>query len=311
MLSRIAESLYWLARYVERAENTARLLDVNYHLLLEDPHADEARICRTLLDAMGVDPAVVGSAQPDANRVSTLLAQDLTLSGSISYSFGAAWENARGAREAISSELWEAVNATHRELQRRTQSATGLARHDFFGWVRDRAAVCHGIVDSTMSRDDGWRFFTLGRSLERADMTMRVLLTPYGDTFGRVGWTTTLRSCSAYEAYVRTYHRPVEAAAVVEFLLLDRLFPRSVYHSLLTAEQCLRELDPTAGRARVDDEARRIMGRLRSQLEFIRVDDALVDLPQLLRRLEREGTTVHAAIARRYFQATRVMEWTA
>jgi uncharacterized alpha-E superfamily protein len=277
---------------------------------VEDLQADEAAVCRALLNAMGVDPEAAGK-NPDAARVTTLLAADLTLSGSISYAFGAAWENARGAREAISSELWEALNSTHRELRRRTRETSTGAHHDFFGWVRDRAATCTGLVDSTMSRDDGWRFFVLGRSLERADMTMRALSTPYGPTFGRVGWTTTLRSCSAYEAYVRTYHHAVDASSSVEFLLLDRLFPRSVYHTVHTAELRLMEINPSASRSRVDDDARRLLGRLRSQLEFLRVDEVLDDLPQLLRRLQGDCTAVHGAIARRYFQETRAIEWSA
>ncbi len=249
MLSRIAESLYWIGRYVERAEDTARLLDVHYHLLLEDRRADEASVCRALLDAMGADAELIGT-EPDAAAATALLTQDLSFSGSIACSIAAAWENARGAREAVSSELWETLNTTYRESARRTRAPSGPARHDFFGWVRDRAAACNGIVDATMSRDDGWRFYVLGRSLERADMTTRLLCARYADAFGRTGWTTTLRTCSAYEAYLRTYKHAVDASSAVEFLLLDRLFPRSVYHALTTAERRLGELDPSSARGR-------------------------------------------------------------
>ena len=135
MLSRIAESLYWIGRYVERAEDTARLLDVHYHLLLEDRRADEASVCRALLDAMGATPEAVGE-EPDAGTVTALLALDPTFSGSITCSIDAAWENARGAREALSSELWETLNTTHRELSRRARAGGGVARHDFFLWVQ-------------------------------------------------------------------------------------------------------------------------------------------------------------------------------
>ena len=141
MLSRIAESLYWIGRYVERAEDTARLLDVHYHLLLEDRRADEAAVCGALLDAMGADVSAIGG-EHDAATVTALLAQDLTFSGSITCSVGAAWENARGAREAISSEMWETLNTTYREVGSRARAGTGPARHEFFGWVRDRAAAC-------------------------------------------------------------------------------------------------------------------------------------------------------------------------
>jgi uncharacterized alpha-E superfamily protein len=308
VLSRIAESLYWIGRYVERAEDTARLLDVHYHLLLEDLHADEQVVCRALLDAMGVDPELIGP-EPDAFTVTALLTQDPTFSGSITRSFAAGWENARGARDAVSSELWEELNSTYRELPRRAELSTGPARHDFFRWVRGRAATCNGIVDATMSRDDGWGFLVLGRSLERADMTTRLLSARYGDAFGQSGWTTTLRTCGAYEAYVRTYQQAVHASAAVEFLLLDRLFPRSVYHALATAADRLGELAPRSARAGSGDLARRRLGRLRAELEFLHVDEALEDLPQLLRRLQRMCAETHDAVARRYFQQTSVIEW--
>jgi uncharacterized alpha-E superfamily protein len=307
MLSRLAESLYWIGRYMERAEDTARLLDVHYHLLLEERRADEGSVCRALLDAMGAAPDAVGP-EPDAATVTALLAQDLTFSGSIACSIGAAWENARGAREVLSSELWETFNTTYREMSARVQRR-GPLRHDFFGWIRDRTATYTGLVDSTMSRDDGWRFLLLGRSLERADMTARLLSARYGDAFGRTGWTTTLRSCSAYEAYLRTYRHSVEASSVVEFLLVDRLFPRSVHHALTTAEQRLGDLDPSAGRAGVDDEARRRLGPLRAELEFLSVDQTMHDLPRFLERLQRQCGEVHGAVARRYFRETRVIEW--
>ena len=227
MLSRIAESLYWIGRYVERAEDTARLLDVHYHLLLEDRRADEASVCRALLDAMGADAELIGT-EPDAAAATALLTQDLSFSGSIACSIAAAWENARGAREAVSSELWETLNTTYRESARRTRAPSGPARHDFFGWVRDRAAV----VQRHRRRDDEPRrrlALLRARPQPRArrhdHATARAR---YADAFGRTGWTTTLRTCSVYEAYLRTYKHAVDASSAVEFLLLDRLFPRSV-----------------------------------------------------------------------------------
>ena len=213
VLSRIAESLYWIGRYIERAEDTARLLDVHYHLLLEDRRADEARGVRRAARRHGRRRAEPSAASTDAATVTALLAQDLTFSGSITCSVGAAWENARGAREAISSELWETLNTTYREVGSRARAGTGPARHEFFGWVRDRAAACNGIVDATMSRDDGWRFFVLGpQPRARRHDDAAAVDARYGDAFGRTGWTTTLRSCSAYEAYLRTYRHAVDAA---------------------------------------------------------------------------------------------------
>ena len=312
MLSRIAESLYWVGRYVERAEDSARLLDVQYHLLVEERRPNEVDICRALLAVMGVDPGTLGAA-PTAAAVTELLAGDPSYSGSITACIGAAWENARGARESLSSEIWETLNATHQQLPGRFRNSTGSARHELFQWIKDRAAAVTGLVDATLSRDDGWRFLVLGRSLERADMTARLLAACDEQTWGLTAWTTALRCCSALEAFLRTYRRPVDGPTAVEFLLLDRLFPRSVYHVLGGAERRLAELDPGAGRGGdrvgVDDEARRLLGRVCAQFEFLRVEEALRDLPRLLGKLQADCAEVHAAVARRYFRETRIIEW--
>jgi len=308
MLSRIAESLYWIGRFVERADDTARLLDVHYHVLLEDRWADEAAACGVLLDVMGVPEDLV-EGDLTVQSVTNLLAHDPSFSGSIRASLNAAWDNARGARETISSEMWETLNAAYHALPSRAGQASGPAPHEFFGWVKGITTAFAGLADSTMSRDDGWRFMVLGRSLERADMTTRLVSARYGETWGPTGWTTTLRCCSAYEAYLRTYRRGVDASLALEFLLLDRLFPRSVFHALTEAEEALGDLDPRASRSGVDDEARRLLGRVCAELEFLRVDDLLEDLGTQLTRIQEECGEVHEAIARRYFRETRAVEW--
>jgi uncharacterized alpha-E superfamily protein len=151
----------------------------------------------------------------------------------------------------------------------------------------------------------------LGRSLERVDMTSRLLSARWGDAGGSPGWVTTLRCCSAHEAYLRTYRRAVDASLVAEFLLLDRLFPRSVFHALSTAETCLAELDPMMGRTGLDDEARRILGRARTDLEFQHTSDLLRDLPTHLARVQAGCSEAATAIGHRYFHHTAAIEWTA
>jgi uncharacterized alpha-E superfamily protein len=309
MLSRIAESLYWLGRYCERAEDTARILDVHYHLLLEDRWVDEGAACSALLEVMGVgDRATPGC---DSRAVTRLLAFDDSYGGSIVGALEAAWSNARGAREAISSEMWECLNVTHEALPRRAATTADHAPHDFFRWVKERAAMLAGLADSTMSRDDGWRFLVLGRSLERVDMTARLLSARYGETWGQAGWVTTLRCCSAYEAYLSTYQRAVDASLAAEFLLLDRLYPRSVFFALRSAEQSLAELDPSFARAGVESAARRALGQARTELEFRSVEDLLTDLPGHLFRLQQQCFEAGATLAAEYFNKTRPMEWTA
>ncbi len=306
MLSRIAESLYWVGRYVERAEDTARILDVHVHHLLEDPAVEEEVACRTLLEVMG---AQVGEGPVDVNTVSQLLAFAPGDRGSIVGALGAARHNARGAREALSSEMWECLNATYIGLPVQLDRAAVAGPHLFFRHVKERAAMLAGLADSTLSRDDGWRFLVLGRSLERLDMTTRLLAAGLREQSGPSEWITTLLCCSAHEALLRTYRRAVSPALVAEFLVLDRLFPRSAYSALAVAEQCLAELRPTAGRAGLDDEARRVLGRARTELEFRQVSELLSDLPAHLKALQEAGGRAGHAVARSFFRPASALEW--
>jgi hypothetical protein len=243
VLSRIAESLYWIGRYVERAEDTARLLDVHYHLLLEDRRADEASVCRALLDAMGADAELIGT-EPDAAAATALLTQDLSFSGSIACSITAAWENARGAREALSSELWETLNTTYREIGSRARAGSGPARHEFFGWVRDPLRAAARRRD-----DEPRRRVAVPRSgaVSKRRHTARLLRATATRSGAPVGPPPGLLGV---RGYLRAYRR--SSRTTVEFLLLDRLFrSRS---SALKPPSSLAELDPC--RAGVDDEAR-------------------------------------------------------
>ncbi|MFN2607669.1 MAG: alpha-E domain-containing protein [Acidimicrobiales bacterium] len=306
MLSRIAESLYWVGRYVERAEDTARILDVHVHHILEDPTMGEGAACRVLLGVMGTTPP---PGPLDASRVVDVLGFDGSDACSIVGSLGAARENARGAREVLSTEMWECLNATWLALPAQRHQAGDMGPHTFFQFVKERAAMLAGLADSTMARDDGWRFLVLGRSLERVDMSARLLLAGFCDPSGSPDWVTVLRSCSAHEAFLRTYKRGVDSSLVAEFLLLDRLFPRSAFHALGLAERCLAELGPVGGRAGQEDEARRILGRARNELEFAGVRELLADVPAHLRALQSACAAAGGAVGRRFFQQTAPVEW--
>ncbi len=263
MLSRIAESLFWIGRYLERAEDTARLLDVQIHQHLEDPTLDEWAVSTTLLSVMGV--STPEGQEVELGRVTALLALSPDQPSSIASSLRGARENARGIRESLSSEFWECLNATIVALDARIATVELIGPHEFFGFslfVRERVAIAAGIADATMYRDDGWQFLVLGRTIERADMTARLLSARLNDPRGEPDWPTTLRACSAYEAYLRTYRGAMSAANALEFLILDRYFPRSIYYARATAENCLGLLEPEVGRAGLGDEPRRIIGRV-------------------------------------------------
>jgi uncharacterized alpha-E superfamily protein len=307
MLSRIAESLFWIGRYVERADDTARILDAFLAGILEDPWVNDDAACRSLL-------AVLGSAPPHDARfaigdVLELMAFDTHNPSSIAGALAAARENARGARETISSEMWECLNVTWNSLQSRRVAAEHLGPALFLSYVRERAAVLAGLAESTMSRDDGWRFLVLGRSLERVDMTSRLLsiqaLTPeYAPE-----WRTVLRACGADESFLRTHGGDVVPQRVAEFLMLDRLFPRSALHALTEAEECLEALAPSTERAGMADAARRPIGQARTRLEYADAALLLEELPTHLRALQRACATASAAVTARYFEQTMAVAW--
>jgi uncharacterized alpha-E superfamily protein len=245
-----------------------------------------------------------------ARMVTEILAFDPGNPSSIVASLTAARANARGVSEAISSEMWEALNVTYNSLPAQIDLGQRIAPYAFFRFVRERAALVAGLTESTMSRDDAWRFLVLGRSLERVDMLVRLLYTAVAGAGSIPDWVILLRSCSAHEAFLRTYRREPEPTLAAEFLLLDRLFPRSVLYSLSEAEKRLAELDPTSDRAGMSDEARRILGHLRTNLEYRRIDDLLQDLPGLLDTVQNGCGAASAALAARYFRQTNPIEWT-
>ncbi len=273
MLSRIAESLFWIGRYLERADGTARLLDVHLQLLLEDPWVEEDIACRALL-------SVMGSRAPDdreLNRVDLLeiLGVERDNTTSIAFSLDQARENARRAREVISSEMWEVLNTNRAKMPRRV-SADKV--HGFFSWVRDRTALAVGTMESSAIRDETWSFFTVGRSIERADMTARLLSTRALIEEGGPSWTTILRSCGAYEAYLRRYRGMPSAENAAEFLVLDRLFPRSILFQVIRAETCVQEIEPQLDRSVITNTVLRELGQIRGELEFQPVEQILHDV---------------------------------
>ena len=307
MLSRVAEALFWIGRYVERAEDTARLLDVHFHEVLEDPRVDEADACAVLLTVMGA-PDDVAARCRDTRALLDLLGYDRASPNSIVGALVAAWQNARGAREVLSGEIWECLNSTNNAVPVRVAAARDFGPAPFFSWVRERAATFAGYTESIMARDASHDVLVLGRSLERVDMTARLLAARIGARPASESWTATLRACSANEAYLRTNQKGIEAPLVVEFLLVDRLFPRSVFHALTVGERALARLDPGSGRSGVDEPYRRVIGRARTDLEFLSTTSLLDDLPDRLHRLQQAVSTVSEAVTRRFFTGSP-LEW--
>ena len=305
MLSRIAESMFWIGRYVERAEDTARILDVQAQLILEDATVEEEPACRSLLHIMGIEEQPEGPLGLTA--VLDLLAYDPRSTSSIAFAFEAARESARGARETLSVPLWEALNTTYRAIP--NGQLASMRAPAVFGWTRDRAALINGTADATMTRDEGYHFLVLGRCVERADMTSRLVATAAISAGTGASWTTTLRACGAYEAFLRTYKGLETERGAAEFLLLDRLFPRSVVYSLNRAEEALDNLEPAARRAGFQNEAQRLIGRMHAELSFRTLSDLLTDLPHEMENLQRTCALATEAVTRRYFAGAEALSW--
>ncbi|GAB4003458.1 alpha-E domain-containing protein [Nocardioides ultimimeridianus] len=302
MLSRIAESLFWIGRYVERADDTARILDVQTQLMLEDPGVSVPTTCGAVLSIMGVE-APPGDLT--VARLIDLLAHDPSSSESIAASLLGARESARRARETLSEPLWVTINTTYRTVASGSFSAMQTSRG--LRWVRDQAALISGTADATMTRDEGWQFLMLGKSIERADMTARLIasaaLSP-----GHA-WTTTLRACGAHEAFLRSRRGLETDREVVEFLLLDKLFPGSVSYAIDRAERCLANLEIVTHRDGSETDARRVLGRARSELEYRTISDLLTDLPLAMDQFQLACAQATDAITRHFFSGSEALEW--
>lgn len=304
MLSRIAESLFWIGRYVERADDTARILEAHLQLLLEDPWIEEDLACRSLLAVMGANEPP-SYATVTRRTVMNLLAYDIRAASAIAGALASARENARRAREIVSTEVWECLNTTWNQLPRQIEM---LPPHLFFAWSRERAAIVSGLVDSGTSRDLAWQFLVLGRSIERADMTARLVATRALAGVTGPTWTTLLRSCGAYESFLRTHRGRASDALAAEFILLDPYFPRSVLYALQRAERCLAEISPGEPRS-TDEDARRILGRARSGLEFRPLDELLASLPEEMEAVQRACSAASDAARARHFPSPDSTAW--
>jgi len=298
VLSRIAESLFWIGRYVERAEATARILDVQTQMMVEDPTVDIDAACRTLLSVMGAE---IPEGRQTMESALFRLAFDTDEGTSITSAIAGARESARRARETLSTDLWEVINSTYRFLP--SGRFRAMRTQDAFRWVRERAAVINGTADATMSRDEGWQFLILGRSLERLVATSA--LSPGANS----AWPTTLRACGAYQSFLRAYRGLETDREAAEYLLLDRLFPRSVVHALTRAEQCVANLEASGQRVGFQDEAQRLLGRARAALEYRSIGDIVDDLPGEMERLQRTCAAASDAVTHRYFAHAVAMSW--
>lgn len=300
MLSRIADAMFWIGRYVERADQTARILDVKLESITEDASHDLHGACRAVYDIFGVEdvPQSDGTIQHVLDRLVT----DRTNPSSVAGALQTARENARGAREVLSTEVWESLNTTTLGMPRGVRPSR---MHSSFQFAKDRCAVVNGLVDSSMTRDEAWLFLRIGQLLERVDMLARNLQSHDLEDSADAATVLLLRSCSAHEAYIRTYRGRVGAARAIEFLLLDSVFPRSAVHCLAEIDVALESLAKLHGssfdRLGTAEPGRRIVGRALASLRYRALDDIVEDFEVEMEQLQMVTGAVTRALGATYF----------
>jgi uncharacterized alpha-E superfamily protein len=295
MLSRVADSLYWMSRYLERAEHTARLVDVNLQLTLDQSPSSAGERWHRL--QAGLIPAPIDSQGNDASGRARAVAFEMRLGPSFASYLAAARENARGiiaclaaarenarhVREAISSEMWEQINRLFLQV-RQTSLGEDFDRrpHTFFRDVQEGGQLFQGITDSTICHDEGWHFIQVGRYAERALSLAAFLDVQSGALLARIDrprrddyleWVGLLRSCTAFEPYCRANYADLVPKNVLAFLVLDQEFPHALRFSVDRVVESLQSIAAASGRLR--GQAERLAGRLQASLEFVTIDELL------------------------------------
>ncbi|MBE9070900.1 alpha-E domain-containing protein [Leptolyngbya cf. ectocarpi LEGE 11479] len=311
MLSRVANSIYWINRYVERAENVSRFVEVNLHLLLDTPVGGLEQQWEPLVVTTG-DRAIFKQRYGEATAENVLhfLTFDAEYPNSIRSCVKSARENARSVREIISSEMWEQLNEFYLRVEEAAQSADSTNLYGFYPEVKTASHLFAGVMEATMSHNEGWHFGRLGRFLERADKTARILDVKYfillpavaavGSPLDNLQWIALLRSASAYEMY-RKCEQTLSPSGVVDFLVLHPEFPRSIRCCILQAEQSLHKISGTPGGSWQLSSERRL-GKLRSHLEYITLEEIFeTGLHQFLDQLQNDLNHVGSAITENFF----------
>jgi uncharacterized alpha-E superfamily protein len=312
MLSRVAESIYWMNRYIERAENNARFLDVNFNLVLDMPtgFAEQWQPLLRTTASEGLFGELYGEAS--RSNVIEFIGFDRRNPSSIYNCIAQARENARAIRENLTKESWEQINDLYLTVKKGVEDNIGRKKdpRQFFDRIKKGCQLLYGITDSTVSRTEAWHFGRIGQMLERADNISRVLDVKYhillptvaavGTTVDIIQWAALLRSVSAYNMY-RRRHGKILPFSIARFLLLDDQFPRSVFFSIVKAEESLRQI---AGgeQSGYRHRAEQYLGKLRSELEYADMNDIFATgLHEYLDDMQRKLIAVANALQEVYF----------
>lgn len=311
MLARVAETLFWMSRYLERAENMARLINVNANLLLDIPKKTTLG-WEPLIDITGTRESYLKSNDNFEERsVLKYLISDPASPVSIVNSLSYARENARTIRDVIPREAWEQINALN--YYAKDQAATGMSKRGRFSYLKDvilRNQTITGLLAGTMNQDQGYLFLRMGRNLERSDMTSRIidvrtanLLT--GENlelrpFENIQWMSVLKSLTAYQMYRQSMQARVRRSDVLKFLFQSSKFPRAIYFCVQQLEQCVVQLP------NYENVLRKIHALMRmvQSAELNAYDQKM--LHEFIDQLQIEFNSIHVALAENYFLSGRV-----
>ena len=315
MLSRVADSLFWMSRYLERAEHTTRMLDVNLNLMLDESHTSSDHRWQRVLIALGKPRRTKFNG--DAYELARTLTFDTTNKSSVVSCILSARENARHVREQISTEQWQRLNSLYLHVTRpefklivNGEGAANETPSGFLTQVMEALHQFQGVSDSTMSHGEGWQFIQVGRFLERATATAILLEAYHDDVWAHweaaaegneyLEWMGLLRSATAFEAYCKVYTADLSPERILEFLLLDAQFPHSLRFSIDALQIALESIQRDSGKLRVE-QLQRLAGRLQASLSFARVDEILTgDITVYLRRIQQQCQQIHETIYELY-----------
>ncbi len=318
MLSRVANSIYWMCRYIERAENVARFISVNLNLLLDMP-SEEDRQWEPLIMTTG-DQDFFESHCPGCAQASVIhfLTFEREYPNAIISCLAAARENARSIREIISSEMWEHLNNFYLELcDSASREMAFNDAHRFFKIIQMRSHLFTGLMDCTMSHGEAWNFARIGMMVERADKTSRILdvkyfmLLPRADLVNtpidNIQWMAVLKSASAFEMFRKRYHR-ITPRSVANFLIFDSHFPRSIRHCVFKAQVCLHRITGSSPGS-AHNAAEKLLGRLMADLEYADIDEVIEQgMHEYLDGLQMRLNKIDTAIGHTFFNLKPLIE---
>ena len=317
MLSRVADNLYWMSRYLERAEHTARLIDVSLFHLLDQNSEYALQHWRRLFESLRIS---TGETMPEgAYNIAQELMFDANNASSLLSCINCARDNARQVREQITTEMWEQLNLLYLYIKNKSTEDIWFSEpHEFLTNVKESIQLFQGLTDSTMSCNEGWYFIRVGRFIERARATAALIDvhfrsptpsiddeqedktdTAQSDHLDYLAWVGLLRSCSAFDAYRKVYTANVRPECIAEFLIFNSESPRSIRFAIAMVQGALQAI-AKATNARHVQRAERLIGRLRASLEYDQIEDIIDTIHPYLERIEQQCTHIHNALYQTY-----------